>query len=254
MMDFDILSLWCAYPADTSQEELGELGAAILSIDEKERARAFQFAEDRHEFVTAHVLPRRALSHHFPLAPHEWQFEAGANGKPRLLRSPGLRFNLSHTKDLVMCAISSGIEVGIDTEPRTRSKEIEEIASQLLSLIEAQQMQHLSEQDKCDRFVDLWTGKEAFTKACGLGLSLPLKDISFSYSHHEDVKLEIDSSWGLNADRFQFGWYSLSGHRVAIATERSMNLRVQLFELRPLDVEPECKGFININWHPRIRS
>jgi 4'-phosphopantetheinyl transferase len=199
--------------------------------------RAFRFRQDRRVFLALHALLRNALSHSYPLAPEEWRFSTNAYGKPQIPSEFGLRFNLSRSPKLVICLVSRGIEVGVDLEPQERAGKIVEIAPRVLSPSELIQFELLTAQEKLNRALSLWTLKEAFTKACGMGLSLPLTRLSFLFEGDE-ARLEVDPDLGINSGRWQFSLFEHLGHRIAVVTERMADAFLQLCEVRPVLAEP----------------
>ncbi len=125
-----------------------------------------------------------------PFPPHAWSFFVNEYGKPSPIPDCGLRFNQSNSVELAVCLVASpgtlgphvssaasaatGIEVGVDVEPFSRAEEIVPLAPQVFSLAERAQLDALPVTDRPDRALSLWTLKEAYIKARGMGLSLPL--------------------------------------------------------------------------------
>lgn len=247
-MDHNILALWCAYPDDLLSLENAQSCEECLSEEERIRMRAFRFSRDGRSFLASHALLRNALSHSYPLAPKEWRFSKNAYGKPRIEPDLGIRFNLSHSSKLAMCMISRGVEVGIDLEPQERAGEIAAIASRILSPFELIQFQQLTSQNQLDRALSLWTLKEALTKACGMGLSLPLTKLSFLFSG-VDAHLEVAPDLGIDSKRWQFSLLEHSGHRIAVVTERMAVASLQVCESRPAIAEPQSRDIARTRWY-----
>ena len=153
----------------------------LLSDDELARCSAFKFDRHAREFLATHALARIALSHHHSLAPQAWRFALNSYGKPAAEPECGLRFNLSNSPGLVVCLIASGADVGVDVEPCARAGKIAELAPEALSPLELAQFEALREDEKLDRALRLWTLKESYIKARGMGLSLPMKKFSFLF-------------------------------------------------------------------------
>jgi 4'-phosphopantetheinyl transferase len=176
---------------------------------------------DRREYLTTRVLVRTALSYYHPLAPVDWRFESGAYGKPTAEPDCGLRFNLSNSPGLVVCLIARGLEVGVDVEPYDRAGEIVELAPEVFSRQELAQFERLRGQERLGRALSLWTLKEAYTKARGLGLSLPMREFSFLFDGTSGIRLELDP--GLNSVKWR-GWrfclVDHAGHRIALIAEQ----------------------------------
>jgi 4'-phosphopantetheinyl transferase len=154
---------------------------AMLSPAERDQQARFRFEQDRRSYLTAHALTRSVLARLLGVEPSELGFELGAHGRPELAapsRQPPLRFNLSHTRGLVACAVALEADVGVDVEHLERSVEIDSLAARVFSDAERAGLAKLTGAAKRRRFFELWTLKEAYIKAVGVGLSLPLQEIS----------------------------------------------------------------------------
>ena len=156
---------------------------ALLSPEERAKADRFAFADDRDGFVAAHALLRATLSGFFARPPQDWTFVTNAWGKPRIDASDAsarLSFNLSHTRGHVAVAVALDREVGVDVERVAPSRADEEVARQLFAPAEFADFQEEPEAGRAEAFFDYWTLKEAYIKAVGLGVALPLKDFAFT--------------------------------------------------------------------------
>jgi len=167
-----------------------------LSADEKERASRFRFARDRARFVGARGLLREILALHLNASPGRLSFGYGAHGKPFLAGEHStLRFNVSHSFDAMLLAIAHMREVGVDVEGvRNNGVGMEEIAETVLSEPEKQALARFDGEDKRTNFLRFWTRKEAYIKADGRGVSLPLERIDVSAS--EGRAAVLDESTG----------------------------------------------------------
>ncbi|MFY9853717.1 MAG: 4'-phosphopantetheinyl transferase superfamily protein, partial [Terracidiphilus sp.] len=190
--DNESLHLWCAYPEDALTAAAAHECMSILSEDERERWQRFRFDHHRREYLTTRVLVRTALSHWHPTAVEAWRFQTSAHGKPRVDPDCGLRFNLSNSPSLVICLIARGFEVGADAEPYEHAEKIATLAPTVFSPQELVQLEALHGQEKLDRALSLWTLKEAYIKATGVGMSRPLKEFSFLFGGTEGIRLEFD--------------------------------------------------------------
>ena len=156
---------------------------ALLSPEELVKADRFAFADDRDGFVAAHALLRATLSDFFARPQQDWTFVTGAWGKPRVDASDGsarLCFNLSHTRGHVAVAVALDREVGVDVERIAPARADEEVARQLFAPAEFAAFQEELKAERAEAFFDVWTLKEAYIKAVGLGVALPLKDFAFT--------------------------------------------------------------------------
>ena len=213
---------------------LSELGS-LLSPAEQERADRFYFAADRERFVVAHGCLRVLLGRYLRETPRTLRFLDNPHGKPALEPSgdqAGLRFNLSHSQGLVLYAVARGREVGVDVEQIRLVADFERIAEQFFSPAERKKLKMLRTECKLDGFFGLWTLKEAYVKARGQGLSVPLHEFSVSLQpdasgnfflmHENDVRLGAD--WSLR--RLTPG----PGYAGALAVE-GHNWELNLWEL-----------------------
>jgi 4'-phosphopantetheinyl transferase len=138
----------------------------------------------RHESLVTRALARFVLAGCCGVAPKAVQFFSTPHGKPGLL--PGVsslpvQFNLSHCQGLVGCAVTLGADIGLDMEDTHRKVNMD-LAGRFFSPLDIRQLEQAGDTvAKQDRFVDLWTLKEAYVKAVGKGLSLGLDQFSFFF-------------------------------------------------------------------------
>jgi 4'-phosphopantetheinyl transferase len=152
-----------------------------LSADERLRASRFRFARDRDRFVGARGLLREILASYLNASPGRLSFGYGAHGKPFLAGEHStLRFNVSHSFDAMLLAIAHSREVGDVEGVRNIGHAIDEIGDTVLSEPEKQALARFDSEDKRTNFLRFWTLKEAYIKADGRGVSLPLKRIDVS--------------------------------------------------------------------------
>jgi 4'-phosphopantetheinyl transferase len=155
------------FSLDVDAARLRELNG-FLSWEERERATRFRFDRDRNRFVTCRGILRELLG-----VKARENFVYGAYGKPRLADSE-IRFNVSHSHDVAMIAIARGREVGCDIERIDASFADDKIAERFFSPYEVAALRALPKEDQCAAFFRCWTRKEAYIKACGMGMSLAL--------------------------------------------------------------------------------
>jgi 4'-phosphopantetheinyl transferase len=198
--------------------EMVEAARATLSAEERVRADRFIFAKDRHEYTLAHDLLRRCLSMYRHVEPSAWEFETAPDGKPFLPGDRSLAFNLSHTRGLVACAIGTGMPVGVDAEGATRVSDAGAIAERYFSLSEVASLGRRRDAAHKLRFLELWTLKEAFIKAVGVGLSQPLDSMSFALDDEGAIAFEPPP--GFAASEWHFAMFEVAGSlRIAVAAQ-----------------------------------
>jgi 4'-phosphopantetheinyl transferase len=172
----------------------GEVGALkrLLSEDELRRAERFHFQHDRSSFVVARGTLREILSLYVGLPPRLLRFCYNAFGKPKLIDAPGetgVRFNLSHAGGLALYAVAVGREVGVDVEVVREGVPCEELAEKFFSRRERAALLALPAGDRRRAFFECWARKEAYIKARGMGLSLPLDSFDVSLAPGEPAAL-----------------------------------------------------------------
>ena len=131
-------------------------------------------------YVQAHEFLRETLSRFAAVAPSEWRFTRGEFGRPAIagpMEGMGLEFNLSHTSDWTAVVVTRGVPCGIDIELIRPIPQMLDIARTHFAPEELRALEQLDENIRPRRFFELWTEKEAWLKACGGGLSLPMNRI-----------------------------------------------------------------------------
>ncbi len=160
-------------PLDARPEEAAAL-QPLLSDDERDRADRFHFALDRTRFIVAHAALRALLARYLDTEEYRDAFHTGPNGKPALAPGASLRFNLSHSKNLALVALTVEREVGVDLESIDERVEIEALARRFFSPEECRGLLGLPEERRRDGFFHIWSQKEAYLKGRGDGVVLGL--------------------------------------------------------------------------------
>jgi 4'-phosphopantetheinyl transferase len=203
----------------------GRLGRYVESLEDGERARlvGMRVESARHQFVIGRALIRHALSRRAAALPHGWRLVAGAHGRPEVdgpAGGPRLRFSLSHTAEVVACAVTVGDDVGLDVERVDADRADLAVARQLFAPAEFQALAALPAAARAARFFDYWTLKEAYVKACGRGLSVPLDAFWFALPPAPGAAIRIAFAQALADDpaRWRFDQRRLAGdHVLAVA-------------------------------------
>lgn len=179
----------------------------VLSDGEIERSERFSHARNRREYLSAHILTRLMLSNFADCEPSDWRFVTGQHGRPELAGFPettNLRFNLSHARGMVACAVAHQDDIGVDVEWMERSNRFTDIAEKKFSQPEFSHFSDAPENEKRHIFFSFWTLKESYIKAIGKGLLEPLDGFAFNLDPLKISFLNDNSNaacWGL--DLFQ---------------------------------------------------
>jgi 4'-phosphopantetheinyl transferase len=158
-----------------ASEALLDQAFSWLSRDEEQRALRFRFEEHRRNFALGRAALRALAASYLQIAPSKVSFVYGDKGKPALDEGGGrLRFNVSNSGDLAAYAFTLDCEIGVDVEHKRRMVDMENVARRFFAPGEVDELMSLAETDRTDGFFNCWTRKEAYIKAVGDGLSLPL--------------------------------------------------------------------------------
>jgi 4'-phosphopantetheinyl transferase len=196
---------------------------ATLSVDEIQRADRFHFQRDKDRFIAAHGCLRDILARYHHWEPEQLTFSANDYGKPALstdLSERRLDFNLSHSEDLVLVAVTWERKVGVDLERIRQGISSQVIARRYFSRSEFIELLGLPFEQREVGFFNCWTRKEAYIKAQGLGLSLSLESFDVSLGPNEPAILRATRPDPQEASR----WILLSleirpGYAAALAVE-----------------------------------
>jgi 4'-phosphopantetheinyl transferase len=158
-----------------------------LSEAERERASRFRTETLQHRFIAAHGALRHLLAQYVEQPPATLTFTVSAHGKPELVDS-ALRFNLSHSEALALCAVTLRRAVGVDVECVKPLPDLDEVAQRFFSAREQEMLRTLNGDEKLAGFYRCWTRKEAFIKALGTGLSHPLDSFDVTVRAEEPAQ------------------------------------------------------------------
>lgn len=214
--------VWCAYCDNITDPLLLSRYHGVLNDNERSQQTRFYFDKHRHQYLVTRALVRSVLSLYAnSITPQQWQFKKNGYGKPYIGNSDlpiPLRFNLSHTDELIVMAVTLDQEIGIDVEYLPRLGQMLDIANRFFSPIEVKQLHSLPEEEKINRFFDLWTLKEAYIKACGMGLSIPLDHFSYSFSSQGKISIEFAPERNDLPELWQFWQIRPSdSHKISVA-------------------------------------
>ena len=174
--------LWLTFPESIQDPALLESYALLLSDQETDRWQRFHFDEHKKQFLITRALVRTVLSFYTGIDPGAWRFTANRYGRPAIasdMTAIPLRFNVSHTAGLILCGVTLGSDIGVDVENRYRRGVRTDLADRYFAAGEIQDLYLTAEPRRRERFFDYWTLKEAYIKARGMGMSLPLDSFEF---------------------------------------------------------------------------
>jgi 4'-phosphopantetheinyl transferase len=181
--------------ARTSEADLLARYGELLIPDERARQRRYLFEHSRRQHLLTRVMVRSVLSRYAAVDPRAWRFGANPHGRPFIaapaLAAP-LAFNLAHTDGLIVCLVARSAEAGVDVEYTLRRSAFAQIAQRFFSDGEAAALRALPEDAQRERFFAYWTLKEAYIKARGLGLALPLGAFAFALDG-DDISIAFDA-------------------------------------------------------------
>ena len=166
-----------------------ESSRSPLSQDEHQRASRFHFESDRKRYIAGRQFLRKLISAYSKIDFMGSSFHYSPKGKPSLGPASEIRFNVSHSGRIAIFAFVRGKEVGVDVEQIRKEVNVKEIAGRFFSRAEQATFATVAEELKREAFFRCWTRKEAFVKAKGDGLSLPLDQFDVSLLPGESAQL-----------------------------------------------------------------
>lgn len=183
------------WQADLTQTEQVDYFNNLLSPDEQQRAAQLVFPVNRDQFIIGRGILRCILARYLNCTAQEIKFEYGEYGKPTIVfPETELQFNLSHTSQLALYAISLAKPVGIDIEEVNSRVDAASIAQRYFAASEYEELQNLSDDTRLEGFFNVWTRKEAIVKALGAGLFTELKQLEVGLTASRPHKLPQVSS------------------------------------------------------------
>lgn len=180
------MSLW-QLQLDLTRQVVDGL-TRLLTPEEQERAARFGFRRDRDRYVAGRAQLRQVLGEMTGTPPAELRLVSGAFGKPELPGS-GLFFNLSHAEGLALLAVTGAGRVGVDVERLRPIRDRDLVAEHFFAAAEVAALQGTAPALRDVTFLRCWTRKEAYVKAVGDGLSLPLHDFAVSTDPAEEPRM-----------------------------------------------------------------
>lgn len=188
--------LWYARDEEINDNYLLVQYYNFLSKEERIQQRRFYLKKHRHQYLITRALLRSVLSLYVgTIAPNAWQFDLNKYNKPYIKNFPfpfALNFNLSHTEKMVVLAVTMNRDIGVDVEFLLRRNLDLDIAKKYFSKIESKNLFAVPIGQQKSHFFYLWTLKEAYIKACGKGLTIPLNSFYYSFPDPGNVQISFD--------------------------------------------------------------
>lgn len=236
------VDVWVAESSDLAAADVARM-ATLLTVEEAARGQRFVRQRDRDSFVLTRALVRTVLSRYGPTAPADWRFRTNAHQCPFVVASqagsPPLHFNVSHTDGLVVLAVVRGHRVGVDVEAVQRAV-LDTVPERHFAPAEVQALRAAPADQQPRLFFDYWTLKEAYIKARGMGLAIPLDRFAFTLRAAQPPAIAFAPGFDDDAARWQF-WqaWPTANHRLALAIERDgEDLAIALRPIAVADLVP----------------
>ncbi|MBI3153479.1 MAG: 4'-phosphopantetheinyl transferase superfamily protein [Chloroflexi bacterium] len=211
------LHVWCAALSGSPQKLTHY--SSLLSPDETARANRFYFERDRHRYIFGRGILRILLSSYLGKEASRITFLYGQHGKPAI-EAP-LHFNLAHSNDWAVFVFVRDSEIGIDIEHIRPLQDADDFARQFFTTNESAWINSLPHDQKWNGFYKLWTCKEAYLKANGSGLTVPLNQAEISFSKNDTAKLTSIGGDVKEASKWRLELFKpVEGYQAALAIER----------------------------------
>ncbi len=173
-----------------ASEDLFERCHRWLDPGERERAARFHFARHARAYILGRSALRALIGAYLGLQPETVPFRYGAKGKPAVdLEAAGFSFNFSNSGPFGLYAFTRGCELGVDVEETRPVPDIENIAARFFARAEIADLMSLPEAERPPAFFRCWTRKEAYIKAVGDGLSVPLDSFRVTLLPSEPARM-----------------------------------------------------------------
>ncbi len=234
------IDLWCVALRDVDAARRWDDYRALLDAGEHARQARLLRRADRRRDLAARALVRTVLSRYLPVAPEAWVFGADAHGRPRIVAPQGLppiEFNIAHSAERVLLGITAGRALGVDVEYTRRRADTVSL-ERYFAPAERAALAALPAARRRRRFFELWTLKEAYLKARGLGLRLPLHGCAFECSVPGEVRLALSGAFADAPQRWALAQLTLRERYVlAVCAERREDppLTLAVREVVPLE-------------------
>lgn len=219
------LDVWVVITHDVADEAVDDY-RSFLSVEERTRQGRFRLARERRTYATARALLRCTLTRYADIAAGQWRFATTRYGRPVLAADlwdhTQLTFNLSHTDGMITLAVGRSHQIGIDVENTRNIAAPIQIAERFFAIDEVEFLKKTPASARQELFFELWTLKEAYLKARGSGLTLPLDGFSITFAGRSRLQLSIDPSLGDLPARWRLWEFRPTAeHIIALCAERT---------------------------------
>ena len=230
--------VWVVRPSACKGTPLLDVFESWLQPSEAARYGEITHADTKLSHLIGLGISRLALAAHAGGLPEEWRFDAGEHGKPAIAAGvdpQGWAFNVSHSGDMVVCAVTRGIAVGVDVEDVERQSRTMQIADRFFVPREVAPMKRLEGRAQRELFFAHWTLKEAFIKATGTGLHTSLSKFWFDLEEPGGIRFDAVPEVEREPGLWSYVTAELDArHRVALGVRFPGRLNVRFHGLDPL--------------------
>ena len=224
--------------------------ARNLSPDETERAKKFKFEKHQNRYIAGRGALRAILGQYLHAPPADLRFAYLTNGKPTLadkFASAGIHFNLAHTGDLALVAVTRLGMVGVDVESVRPVKNVDELIARFFSSRENELFQKVPDHEKPAAFFNLWTRKEALLKATGEGITRSLSLVEVSFLPGEPARLiaisgdaKAGEGWGLRELAPATGFTGAVAVQMGTSNIQHRTLNIEVGHGKRPEIEAKC--------------
>lgn len=208
-------------------DECANLLAHKALLSEAEQARFAQFKNQKQAdyYAIVRSVQRRILARYLSINPQFIRFEKGAHGKPELVGQK-LFFNISHSADFLLVAVSANNEVGVDIELIKERSNLPVLVERCFALKEQQYWFKLPEINKLEYFYRFWVAKEAFVKAVGRGIALGMSGCELDLPGLNGF-CAVPDAYGL-ADSWSLSFLAVDSEYLAAVVTKANDAKVNL--------------------------
>ena len=232
--DFATVTVWLVPLTALGHAETTDY-RRLISTEEHARWERFRVADAALQFLVGRALMRAAVGEHTGTAATDLSFAYTVYGKPYVADPPparGLPCNVSHTQGIVACAIGDGCTPGVDVEPVERDLAIQRISRAYFARREQEALEAAAPDERQKLFLQTWTLKEAYIKACGRGLSIGLDSFRVSPGSSA-ATIEFDANTDDDPRRWQLATVAVDNeHQLAVAAQCPVHDTAAQIELR----------------------